>query len=201
MPSVGSFADCRLGKIFSGQGTFGGVTQFFGARRNVATHLHISKRHWGHRAQGESGSTCLGLRVKTILIAASPAAAETITEALGGIGHTKTAQTVDEAAATIARGVDLIVAGTYFDGGRMFDLLRLVKECEEWRDIPFLCVRGAGAPDADDDGPSKPLLANLDIVDSASRALGAVGFVDLCDRSGPMRAQTALTQLALACLN
>lgn len=140
-----------------------------------------------------------GHRVKTILIAASPAAADAIAEALGGIAQTKTATTVDEAAAIIAGGVDLIVAGTYFDDSRMFDLLRLVKECEEWRDIPFLCVRGIGSPEHDE-GATKPLLANLGIVDSASKALGAVGFVDLCDRSGAERAQTALTQLALACL-
>ncbi len=48
---------------------------------------------------------------------------------------------------------------------------------------------------------TKPLLANMDVVDSASKALGAVGFVDLCDRGGAGRAQSALTQLALACLN
>ena len=137
--------------------------------------------------------------MKTILIAASPAAAEAITEALGGIAHTKTATSLDEAAAIIAGGVDLIVAGTYFDGSRMFDLLRLVKECAEWRDIPFLCVRGVSSPEMETDGATKPLLANLDIVDSASKALGAVGFVDLCDRS-PERAQSALTQLAMACL-
>jgi len=141
--------------------------------------------------------------VKTILIAASPAASEAIAGALGDIGHTKTAHTLDAAAAIIASGVDLIVAGTYFDGSRMFDLLRLVKECEEWRDIPFLCVRGVGSPEFDQDGPSaaKPLLANMDVVDSASRALGAVGFVDLCDRGGAARAELALAQLALACLD
>ena len=141
-------------------------------------------------------------RVKTILIAASPSAAEAITEALGGIAQTRTAHTVDEAAGVIAQGgIDLIVAGTYFDGARMFDLLRLVKECEEWRDIPFLCVRGVSSAESESEEPSKPLLANLDIVDSASKALGAVGFVDLCDRGGAMRAQAALAQLALACLD
>jgi hypothetical protein len=139
--------------------------------------------------------------VKTILIAASPAAAGNIAGALQDLGRIRTAGTLDAAAGIIAEGVDLIVAGTYFDGSRMFDLLRLVKECEEWRDIPFLCVRGLSAPEPEQDGATKPLLANLDVVDSASRALGAVGFVDLCDRGGPMRAQTALTQLALACLN
>lgn len=139
--------------------------------------------------------------MKTILIAATPAAAETIKEALGRLGQVKTAQTIAEAAAVIADGVDLIVAGTYFDGSRMFDLLRLVKECEAWRGIPFLCVRGINTPEAEPDEANRPLLTNLDVVDSASKALGAVGFVDLCDRSGPSRAQLALTQLALACLD
>lgn len=137
--------------------------------------------------------------MKTILIAASPAAAETIAEALGGIAPTKVAHTLDEATAIIADGVDLIVAGTYFDGSRMFDLLRLTKDRPEWRGIPFLCVRGVSAPELECDGATKPLLPNLDVVDSASKALGAVGFVDLCDRR-PARAQSALTQLALACL-
>jgi hypothetical protein len=123
---------------------------------------------------------------------------------LGGIARTRTATTLDEAAAIIAGGVDLIIAGTYFDGSRMFDLLRLVKECDEWRDIPFVCVRGLSSPALEHDDittATKPLLSNLDVVDSASKALGAVGFVDLCDRGGAMRAQSALTQLALACLN
>lgn len=138
--------------------------------------------------------------MKTILIAASPAAADAIRGALGGIAQTKIAHTLDEATAIIQRGVDLIVAGTYFDGSRMFDLLRLTKDRPEWQGIPFLCVRGVSSPELERDGATKPLLANLDIVDSASKALGAVGFIDLCDRS-PSRAEAALSQLALACLN
>ncbi len=108
--------------------------------RNVARgFLLLAKGNRGFA--GASGNRAVykhhkSMRVKTILIAASPAAAETITEALGGIARTRTATTLGEAAAIIADGVDLIVAGTYFDGSRMFDLLRLVKECEEWRDIP-----------------------------------------------------------------
>ena len=116
--------------------------------------------------------------MKTILIAAVPAAVAVIANALGSVARMMTAHTLEEALEAAATGVDLIIAGTYFDNGRMFDLLKRLKAGAPTRNTPVLCVRGVSAPDLLEAQTSQPTLASLQVVASASEALGAAGFVD-----------------------
>ena len=112
------------------------------------------------------------------MIAAVPAAVAVISNALGTVARMMTAHTMDEALAAAVVGVDLILAGTYFDNARMFDFLRMLKEDARTHDIPVLCIRGVSAPALLGAETGQPTLARLNVVSSASAALGAVGFVD-----------------------
>lgn len=116
----------------------------------------------------------------TILIAAVPAAMAAITNALGSMARMMTAHTLDEAMEAALMGVDLIIAGTYFDDSRMFDLLQRLKSNERTRDIPILCVRGASAPETFGAQTAQPVFSSPYVVASASKALGAVDYFDLC---------------------
>ena len=62
------------------------------------------------------------------------------------------------------------------------------------RDVEDVGQRGARLLDGEAAGEEQLVTER-----SSLNEQGAVGFVDLCDRS-PVRAQTALSQLALACL-
>jgi hypothetical protein len=135
---------------------------------------------------------------KTILVAAIPASAEVIMAALGDVAHVAVAHSLPAALHRIAHGVDLIIAGTYFDGARMFDLLRAVKADAATQDIPIVCVRAISAPTTPEAAVRQPIFTNQAVVDSACRALGAVAFLDLCAEP-PVRggdaAKSALAQL------
>lgn len=106
-----------------------------------------------------------------------------------------TAHTLDEALAAAIAGVDLIIAGTYFDNSRMFDLLRALKARADTRHIPVLCVRGVSAPEILGAQTLQPTLASLQIVASASEALGAVGYVDLVAQQQVMGVEQANAEL------
>lgn len=142
--------------------------------------------------------------MKTILIAAVPAAATVIANALGSVARMMTAHTTEEALEAALAGVDLIVAGTYFDNGRMFDLLRKLKAQVTTRTIPVLCVRAVSAPDLLGAQTPQPMLASFEVVASASEALGAAGFVDLFARQravGETRANAELASTVCRHLN
>lgn len=70
----------------------------------------------------------------------------------------------------LADKVDLILCGAQFDECRMLDLLRQCKAEGGLRELPFICVRAL------DGALDNTLYQSVDI---ASRALGAVAFVDL----------------------
>lgn len=70
----------------------------------------------------------------------------------------------------ITSGTEIIICGTQFDDGAMFDLLRYTKAIPHLRPIPFLCVRIAG-------GRLEEAL--FESVAMSSMALGAAGFIDL----------------------
>lgn len=74
------------------------------------------------------------------------------------------------ATSRITSGTSVIICGTQFDDGAMFDLLRYAKAIPHLRPIPFLCVRIAG-------GRLEEAL--FESVAMSSMALGAVGFIDL----------------------
>jgi len=133
--------------------------------------------------------------MKTILIAAVPAAVTVIANALGSVARMMTAHTLEEALEAAAAGVDLIIAGTYFDNGRMFDLLRQLKASAQTRSIPVLCVRAVSARDFLRTQTPQPTLASLQVVASASEALGAAGYVDLHARRDAVGAAPANAEL------
>lgn len=108
-----------------------------------------------------------------------------------------TASTIDEAFEAAYAGVDLIIIGTYFDNGRMFDLLRKLKSSDQTRNSPVLCVRAITAPEAFDRS-SRPLFSNLDVVATACRALGAVDFIDYCSRQDAGGVERASLELRSA---
>jgi hypothetical protein len=142
--------------------------------------------------------------VKTILIAAAPAAMDVIAVALRNIARLVEARTFDEAMAVIRSGVGLIIIGTFFDGSRMFDLLREVKSDDALRGIPILCVRGISAPMGDAAAMQRPLISTFAVTDNAVRALGASGYVDLCGRRlaiGEDAATAEFVALARRCLD
>jgi hypothetical protein len=136
--------------------------------------------------------------MKRILVAAVPAAASIIADVVSGIASLTIVHAFDEAAENMVRGFDLIIAGTHFDGARMFDLLRFAKANPSSRDIPFLCVRGVVAPDG---VAGVPIVARMDVADRASEVLGAAGFVDLCQVAhGRAPPAAELKRLTRACL-
>jgi len=93
-----------------------------------------------------------------------------------------TANTLDEAFEAASVGVDLVIAGTYFDNSRMFDLLHRLKANELTGHIPVLCVRGVSSPQILGSQTLQPTLPSSYVVNSASLALGAAEFIDLCTR-------------------
>jgi len=133
--------------------------------------------------------------VKTILIAAVPAAVTVIANALGSVARMMTAHTLDEAVQAAVAGVDLIIAGTYFDNGRMFDLLRRLKEDARTQSLPVLCVRGVSAPHLLGAETTQPTLASLQVVASASEVLGAAGYIDLFARQQAVGLEQANAEL------
>lgn len=108
-------------------------------------------------------------------------------------GHAQICEvhTLDEAISQLQPGLDLIICGIHFDDSRMFDLLRLAKATPTTREVPFLCYR-----DLDTRLP-QTLVEGMEI---ATRAGGAVGFVDLVTlktRFGVKRADERLRQMIL----
>lgn len=135
--------------------------------------------------------------MKTILIAASPAATTVISTALGPSARMMTAHTIPEALSVAATGVDLIIAGIYFDESRVFDLLHMLKSDVRTQNIPVLCVRGVTAPQAFGAETDQPMLTSSRVVESATKALGAAGFIDLCIRQRELGVQQASDEFAL----
>ena len=136
---------------------------------------------------------------KKILVAVAPAATELIASVLDDVASVDVAHTFAEAETAIAGGVDLIIVGTFFDGSRMFDLLRLVKSGPATRHVPVICARAISAPGKGASATDPPILSNLDVVSSASRSLGAEGFLDFCQRQiavGILAAREELAELA-----
>ena len=153
---------------------------------------------WKGRSGRARAVAARGDFVKTILIAAVPASAAVISNALGSTARMMTAHTIEDAFEAALIGVDLVIAGTYFDNARMFDLLRRLKSDAKTRHIPVLCVRGVSAQDILGTQTIQPVLASLDIVESASRALGAEDYIDLIARRRDIDVDAASAELARA---
>jgi hypothetical protein len=107
---------------------------------------------------------------KRILLAERPGAIDTASHALGSDFDLVLSTSLDHARQLLETPFDLIACGSHFDDCRMFDLLRYCKALPNTKPIPFLCLRVTGG--ALDDTAYQG-------VDIASRAFGAIGFVDL----------------------
>ncbi|HTT98699.1 MAG TPA: hypothetical protein VMF58_11670 [Rhizomicrobium sp.] len=142
--------------------------------------------------------------MRTILIAAAPPAIDTIALALRNVARLVSARTFEDALAIVRNGIGLVIVGTFFDGSRMFDFLRLVKADEELRDVPVLCVRGISVPTDATLSLRRPLISTFAVTDNAVRALGAAGYFDLCGRTliaGERVANEEFAALARKCLS
>jgi hypothetical protein len=124
-----------------------------------------------------------------MLIAATHASAELLSNILEGDFEFIFTESVEQARGHLDDGIALIACDTHFDDCRMFDLLRLSKANPDTRAVPFLCLRVVeGALD-------QTLYQSVDI---ASTALGAAAFIDLFDlkqKSGEEQAYKRLNHL------
>jgi DNA-binding NtrC family response regulator len=106
----------------------------------------------------------------TVLIVDTDDGIANLTRALGGDDVTfVTASTMVEARRRLKSGLKLILCGVNFDGGRMFEFLRLAKDTPATAAVPFICVRAVGVL-------AKPLVPRG--IEVAARALGAADYVD-----------------------
>lgn len=115
----------------------------------------------------------LMLENRTVLVADLHSGAQTIRNILSGRDNISVinTHTFAEAAAALDKNkINLIVCGLHFEQSRMFDFLRIVQADPKTRSIPFICFRDLNSD------LSLPVLEGLNI---ASKALGAIDFIDL----------------------
>lgn len=96
--------------------------------------------------------------------------------------------TFQEACAEIERGVHLVSCGVHFDNGKIFDLLRFVRENRSTESLPFFILLGAG---------SRYSPAIVEGIRAAAKLLKVTGFTDLtrfADKLGADGAIEALRQ-------
>lgn len=104
-----------------------------------------------------------------ILFAAAPDSIRTMEGVLSDEFDLIFCTDMNEAQSALNESIDLIVCESHFDNCRMFDLLRYCKLTPEVRDIPFLSIRLFGG-ELDHTA--------YEAVEIASKALGAVAFID-----------------------
>jgi response regulator RpfG family c-di-GMP phosphodiesterase len=125
----------------------------------------------------------------SILFAAAPDSIQTLGAVLGDEFNIISCSTMDQAQAALsAHKIDLIVCESHFDNCRMFDLLRYCKLTPDTRDIPFLSMRLSGG-ELDDTA--------YEAVEIASKALGAVAFIDFFRLSKTLGAEELDKKLRL----
>jgi CheY-like chemotaxis protein len=109
-------------------------------------------------------------RREVILIADNVDGIAALKRALAGGDVTfVTATSMADARGHLKAGLKLILCGVHFDGGRMFEFLRVAKETPATASVPFVCVRAVGVL-------AKPLVPRG--IEIAARALGAEAYVD-----------------------
>lgn len=110
------------------------------------------------------------LSEKSVLFAVNLESKRVFIKAIPALFQTSWCSSVEEAQSQLQTKFDLIVICTYFDSSRMFDLLRYCKSVPEISNTPVLCIRALGGAFED---------TAFQGVDIASKALGAVAFIDL----------------------
>jgi hypothetical protein len=124
--------------------------------------------------------------MKTLLVATTPEAQDSILKNLGGSFEIIFCTSMQDAFAALIGPVDLIACSIHFGEGAVYDLLRYVKSSPDTKTIPFVAIYGS------DVTLSSPMRQSIEI---ATRALGADAFVELARwsaRSGEVKAYEKL---------
>jgi hypothetical protein len=108
-------------------------------------------------------------RREKILVAVRSKDRQDISRALGAEFNVVFCDTFEKARLQLDESIGLVVCGAHFDDGRMFDLLRHLKEDVRTQLIPFLVIFG-NRPEYSP--------AILHSIQSASEILGARGIID-----------------------
>ncbi|MDQ9170436.1 hypothetical protein Q8A64_08430 [Oxalobacteraceae bacterium R-40] len=112
------------------------------------------------------------MQTKTrILVAAAPGSVEPIVEAMDDRFELDFFSAMAQAVSYSYANIDVIICDMYFDESRMYNLLRFAKMDFVARNTPFICINTT------EGSLSKTMGQGITI---ACKALGAVGFVDLC---------------------
>jgi hypothetical protein len=96
--------------------------------------------------------------------------------------------TFDEACAKLDDSISLVTCGVHFDNGKVFDLLRLVRESTRTENLPFFILLGAG---------SRYSPAIIHGIRSAAKLMKVTAFTDLArfsDKIGKDESIAALRQ-------
>src|SRR5690606_3030360 len=93
-----------------------------------------------------------------------------VSEALGNEIDIVFCHTVEEARAALEGDIGIIVCGVHFDGGKMFEFLRFVKQNPATQSIPFFAVLGGTGRYSD---------SILQGIESAAKLLGAQRLLNL----------------------
>jgi hypothetical protein len=129
----------------------------------------------------------------TILIADTADAIAALTHTLDGDDvRFVTGTTLSAARKHLKSSLRLILCGVHFDGGRMFEFLKLAKATPATAAVPFVCVRALSVL-------AKPLVPHG--IEVAARELGAVAYVDHLHTQntiGQARAAKSLRQILIA---
>jgi len=113
----------------------------------------------------------MGAKTSRILLACVPEAYRRLFAILSGYDLSFVKTLSDAQSALKADGFSLIMIGFYFDGSRMFELLRDVRSNRKYAEVPVVCFRGTRAADSELTFPKE--------VEIACKALGANVFLDL----------------------
>src|SRR5687768_6318891 len=92
---------------------------------------------------------------RKVLVAVRPQDLSTVSDALGSEFDLIVCHTLDEVKAHLDDDIGLIACGVRFDNGAMFDLVRLVKQQPNTKDIPIYLMAGDGV------NYSKPILDGI----------------------------------------
>lgn len=123
--------------------------------------------------------------MKKVLVALRASEVSMVAEVLGEEFQLVVCHSMDDAIARLDENIGLIACGVHFDSGRMFDLLRYVKDHPQYNKVPFFILLGVGRY-------SQPIMHGIR---SAAKLMGAAGFTDLSSLREKMGGDQAHEQL------
>jgi hypothetical protein len=107
---------------------------------------------------------------KKLLVAVRPIDLPAVSAALGDGFDVTITHRLDDAKARLNEEVGLIACGVHFDDGMLFELLNAARSNPVTQSTPFYVLL------KEEQGYSRPI---IDGIRSASKLLGATGFIDL----------------------